>query len=82
MIAVHSRPRLLLISALPIVGSVFAALFDRDFWFAVPLAAVLTITVGAISFLVNRSGAWSVHALIGGIIGWVASIAILMNLQI
>jgi hypothetical protein len=81
VIAARSQSRRL-VSALPIIGAVLAGVFDRDFWFAAPLAVLLTIAVGAISFMVNRNGAWSVHALVGGTIGWVASVAILMNLEI
>ncbi|MGU3392097.1 hypothetical protein [Sphingomonas sp. M1A8_2b] len=81
MIAAKSQSRLL-VSALPVIGAVLASMFDRDFWFAAPLAVLLTLAVGAISFMVNRNGAWAVHALVGGTIGWVASVAILMNLEI
>jgi hypothetical protein len=73
----------LLVPALPVGLAILSALFiDRDFWFAVPLAMMLTIVVGVFSFLINRSGSWPLHALVGGVLGWVASVAVLMNLQI
>ncbi len=75
-------PQPVLLPALPIGAAPLAAVaLDRDLWFAVPLAAVLTVVVGSLSFLIDRSGRWPLHSVIGGVAGWVASVAALTNIH-
>jgi hypothetical protein len=82
VIATRARAQSAALSLAPVGVAVALALLDRDFWFAVPLTALLTFVAGGASLLLHRQGRWSIHALVGGIVGWIASVAALMNLEI
>ena len=59
-----------------------AAALDRDMLLAIPLALLFAVLFGGAVILAGRRDRWPVFAILGGAVGWIGSIAVLMNLEI
>ncbi len=59
-----------------------AAALDHDLLLAMPLTLLLASIFGAVDFFAGKRDRWPIFAILGGTIGWIGSIAVLMNLEI
>ncbi len=82
MTSLHTSRGSLLSVALLVALILGAAAWDHDLLLAVPLALLLAGIFGVVAIFAGKPDRWPVYAMLGGAIGWIGSLAVLMNLEI